>query len=105
MEQAYADGIMERIYYDQDLLNLIFRNNWLPLPWRWNLIEPKPGHEAFDPAVIHYTGSYKPWNIVTGMRQSVAFARFYRHVMTNSLFYDFARHRQKQWWRKKLRLR
>jgi hypothetical protein len=38
------------------------------------------------------------------MLQSVAFARFYRHVMTNDLFYRFARHRWKRWWLKKLRL-
>lgn len=104
MEQAYAEGTMQRLYYDQDLLNLVFRNNWQRLPWRWNTIDPRPAHESLDPAIIHYTGVKKPWGIWTGMRRSVAFARFYRHVMTNELFYVFARHRWKTWWRKKLRL-
>ena len=102
MEQAYADGTMQRIYYDQDLLNLVFKNNWLALPWRWNTIDPKPAHEGLNPAILHYTGKTKPWDILTGMRRSVAFARFYRHVMTNRMFYDFARHRRNQWWRKRL---
>lgn len=104
MEQAHADGVMQRIYYDQDLLNLVFKNNWAQLPWRWNTIDPRPPHEGLDPAILHYTGKTKPWSILTGMRRSVAFSRFYRHVMTNEIFYDFARHRWKRWWRKKLRL-
>ena len=105
MEQAFADGVMQRIYYDQDLLNLVFRNNWLSLPWRWNLIEPRPEHESLDPAILHYTGTRKPWGTWVTWRRSVAFARFYRHVMTNDIFYAFARHRRKVWWQKKLRLR
>ena len=104
MEQAYTDGTMQRIYYDQDLLNLVFRNNWLQLPWRWNTIDPRPNHEGLDPAILHYTGKTKPWSVFTGMKRSVAYARFYRHVMTNELFYAFARHRWMGWWRKKLRL-
>ncbi|SEP60626.1 Lipopolysaccharide biosynthesis protein, LPS:glycosyltransferase [Devosia sp. YR412] len=103
MEQAYADGVMQRIYYDQDLLNLVFQDRWLQLPWRWNLIDARPVHEGLDPAIIHYTGESKPWFTLTSMRRSVAFARFYRHVMTNKLFYDFARHRRKRWWQKLLR--
>ncbi len=103
LQRAQAQGLMQRIYYDQDLLNLIFSNNWQRLPWRWNLIDPKPVHESLDPAIIHYTGVKKPWSLLVGMRRSVAFARFYRHVMTNELFYAFARHRWKTWWRKKLR--
>ena len=104
MERAYAEGIMQRIYYDQDLLNLVFRGRWLQLPWRWNTIDARPVHEGLDPAILHYTGKAKPWFIITGMRRSVAFARFYRQVMTNKIFYDFARHRRNRWWRKMLRL-
>lgn len=103
MEQAYADGVMQRIYYDQDLLNLVFQDRWLQLPWRWNLIDARPVHEGLDPAIIHYTGEAKPWFTLTSMRRSVAFARFYRHVMTNRLFYDFAGHRRKRWWQKLLK--
>jgi lipopolysaccharide biosynthesis glycosyltransferase len=104
MEQALKDGIMQRIYYDQDFLNLVFSNNWLILPWRWNTIDARHAHEGLDPAILHYTGEAKPWGILSGMLQSVAYARLYRHVMTNELFYRFARHRWKRWWKKKLRL-
>ncbi len=104
MEQALKDGVMQRIYYDQDFLNLVFANNWLSLPWRWNTIDARHAHEGLDPAILHYTGEAKPWGIFSGMLQSVAYARLYRHVMTNELFYRFARHRWKRWWKKKLRL-
>lgn len=104
MEAAYASGVMQRIYYDQDLLNLIFKGKWLRLPWRWNVIDARPVHEGVDPAIVHYTGETKPWALLAGTMRSVAFARFYRHVMTNDLFYRFARHRWKRWWLKKLRL-
>lgn len=104
MEEAYASGIMQRIYYDQDLLNLIFKNKWYHLPWRWNLIDARPAHDGIDPAIVHYTGDTKPWSVFAHTFQSVAFARLYRHVMTNRLFYSFARHRWKRWWLKKLRL-
>lgn len=104
MEEAYASGVMQRIYYDQDLLNLIFKGKWLKLPWRWNTVDARHAHEGLDPAILHYTGENKPWGILSGMLQSVAFARLYRHVMTNELFYRFARHRWKRWWKKKLRL-
>ncbi|MCP8883171.1 glycosyltransferase family 8 protein [Devosia sp. XJ19-1] len=104
MEAAYASGVMQRIYYDQDLLNLIFKDKWLKLPWRWNTIDARHAHEGLDPAILHYTGENKPWGVLSGMLQSVAYARLYRHVMTNDLFYRFARHRWKRWWKKKLGL-
>lgn len=104
MEAAYASGVMQRIYYDQDLLNLIFRGKWLRLPWRWNVIDARHAHDGLDPAILHYTGETKPWGVFAHTFGSVAYARFYRHVMTNDLFYRFARHRWKRWWLKKLRL-
>lgn len=63
-------------HHDQDVLNAFFRANWQGLPLRWNVIPPvwlmllkvaaSPWrHEAAaareDPAVLHYAGSYKPW--------------------------------------------
>jgi lipopolysaccharide biosynthesis glycosyltransferase len=104
MEEAYASGVMQRIYYDQDLLNLVFKGRWLKLPWRWNVVDARHAHDGVDPAIVHYTGPTKPWGIFAHNFQSVAFARLYRHVMTNELFYRFARHRWKRWWKKKLRL-
>ncbi len=96
-EALIEDGTMERLYYDQDVLNLIFKNNWLRLPQMWNVIKPRDAHETFDPANLHYTGNRRPWNLVS----MVAFARVYRHVMTNELFYRFfwyrMRRRLKRW--------
>ncbi|GGF38775.1 hypothetical protein GCM10011321_32180 [Youhaiella tibetensis] len=101
LEEMFADGTMARIYYDQDFLNLVFRNNWLYLDPRWNVIDARHSHEGLDPAILHYTGWSKPWHVYS----IVAFRRIYRHVMTNELFYRFMRHRWKRWWQKKLRLR
>jgi lipopolysaccharide biosynthesis glycosyltransferase len=99
-----ARGILSKLYFDQDLLNLIFRNRWQQLPWRWNTIDAHPAHEALDPAILHFTLTAKPWGILAGILRSTAYARWYRHVMTNDLFYRFARHRWERWWRRKLRL-
>jgi len=98
LEKALSDGILARMYYDQDLLNLVFKNNWLRLPPRWNVISARRSHESFDPAILHYTGKQKPWHLVS----NAAFRRTYRHVMTNELFYRFMRHRWKRYWLKKI---
>lgn len=92
LERAIADGTMDRIYYDQDFLNLVFQNNWLRLEQLWNIIDPRPPHQALNPHILHYTDRRKPWNLVSG----VAFARVYRHVMTNKIFYAYLRHRLKR---------
>jgi len=105
MEEANRTGVMQRIYYDQDLLNLIFKNQWFKLDWRWNTIDARHPHEGLDPAILHYTGERKPWGLFATILQTVAFGRLYRHVMTNDLFYRFARHRWQRWWKKKLGLR
>ncbi|MEO5805554.1 glycosyltransferase family 8 protein [Devosia sp.] len=94
MDALLAQGIMARLYYDQDLLNLVFRNTWLPLPARWNTIEARRAHEPTDPAILHYTSKQKPWFLFGNVAQK----RLYRHVMTNKVFYDFMRHR----WRRTL---
>lgn len=97
-----SNGTLSRLYYDQDLLNLIFKGRWTPLEWRWNVIDAHAAHEALDPAILHFTYATKPWALRAGIMRSTAYARWYRHVMTNELFYRFARHRWKQWWLKRL---
>lgn len=87
-----ADGTMSRIYYDQDLLNIVFKDAVLLLEPRWNFIGPRRVHMALDPFVLHYTGERKPWNLTS----RVAFARSYRHVMTNELYYSYLRFRVRQ---------
>jgi lipopolysaccharide biosynthesis glycosyltransferase len=97
VERLLADGTFAKLHYDQDLLNLIFRNNWLQLSWRWNVIDARFVHEGLDGHIMHYTGHRKPWDLVS----IVAFRRIYRHTMTNELFYRYWRYR---WKRKLLRL-
>lgn len=96
LESMIADGTMDRIYYDQDFLNLTFKGDWLGLDPLWNTLDPRPPHQALNPHILHFTGNSKPWNLLSG----VAFARLYRHVMTNELFYRYWRHRVKRRLRK-----
>jgi lipopolysaccharide biosynthesis glycosyltransferase len=90
--RMHKDGLLARIQYDQAVLNLVFKDKWLPLDFRWNLICPWPAHEMLEPQLLHYTGHRKPWNLVSG----VAFANAYRHTMTNAVFYRFWRERLKR---------
>ena len=93
LEAVIADGTMNRIYYDQDFLNLVFKANWLELDQRWNIVDPRPDHQPFKPFLLHYTGSQKPWKRTA----NAAFTRAYRHVMTNELYNRYMLYR----WRKK----
>lgn len=99
LEDALTNGVMARIYYDQDFLNLVFQRNWLRLSPLWNMIDARTVHEGLDPHILHYTGNMKPWHLVS----LVAFRRSYRHVMTNELFYRYMRHRWKRGWVKRWR--
>ena len=88
--RAYHEqGVLTRIQYDQAILNLVFKDNWLPLDFRWNLTNPQPAHENLEPKIVHYSGPHKPWSLFS----SAAFARDYRHTMTNAYFYQFMRER------------
>lgn len=82
-------GILDRLYYDQDIINLVFRGNWQKLDSRWNVGNARPAHEMLEPFLLHYSGDRKPWNLISG----AAFAGLYRHVMTNDVFYRFFRER------------
>lgn len=88
-EEFRQNGLLGRIYYDQDIINLVFRNNWKPLDFRWNLGNPRPAHEVLEPHLVHYSGDRKPWNPASG----TAFAQTYRHVMTNDVYYRYLRER------------
>ncbi len=50
-------------YMDQDALNAVLLNDWLPLDYKWNYTtyhwDPLP---HIKPAIIHFCGWYKPWN-------------------------------------------
>lgn len=100
LKTMVSNGTMARLYYDQDFLNLVFKHNWHHLDQMWNIIDPRPPHEAFNPKMLHYTGKRRPWKLLS----YVAFARAYRHVMTNDLFYRYMRHRWIKTLKKTLRL-
>jgi lipopolysaccharide biosynthesis glycosyltransferase len=87
-------GLLEKLYYDQDIINLVFAGDLYPLDWRWNLTNALPAHEALEPFIIHYSGDRKPWSLIGG----TAFFNNYRHVMTNEKYYAFMRFR----WRRRL---
>lgn len=61
---------------DQDALNSILCGKWLPLPLNWNQLTSFFDTQIYNrfrerndflqavnnPAIVHYTGSYKPWH-------------------------------------------
>ena len=94
LETAIADGTLDKIYYDQDFLNLTFRGDWLELDPKWNFFADRR-HEVLNPYLIHYVGVSKPWHL----SPRVAFARIYRHVMTNEVYYRYLRFRWQRNWR------
>lgn len=59
---------------DQDILNLVLIGDWLPLDYKWNVINPffRPFHDlgmsdaerkrvCDDAVIIHFNGGAKPW--------------------------------------------
>ncbi len=85
------NGALPRLNNDQQILNHMFANNWKHLDIRWNVLGVNRAIEALDPYIVHYTGPNKPWNLISFL----PFARVYRHVMTNELFYRYMRMRWK----------
>lgn len=60
---------------DQDILNLCLMNDWLPLPYRWNVISPfyspspnlglsqaEIDEVRREARIIHFNGASKPWS-------------------------------------------
>ncbi|WP_158626080.1 glycosyltransferase family 8 protein [Arsenicitalea aurantiaca] len=99
LSEFRARGIIEKLYYDQDMLNLIFRERWHALDWRYNVMDPRHAHQTMGVKILHFTGHNRPWNLFS----TAAFARLYRHVMTNELYYRYMRHRWKRFWLKQAR--
>ncbi|MEI6470099.1 MAG: glycosyltransferase family 8 protein [Betaproteobacteria bacterium] len=80
--RIFASNYPERMrHWDQDVLNHVFKNDWLPLPDRWNacphLFGLTPEYKGYDyvftadekeavsnPAIVHFAGPgpIKPWN-------------------------------------------
>jgi len=100
LKTQLSDQELAQFYYDQDIINFCFKGRVLALETRWNLQNPEPAHEAFDPLIVHYSANPKPW--FTWSR--VAFKRTYRHLMTNDYYYRYRRERLVRQARKWLRL-
>lgn len=90
-------GELKNFRGDQMVLNYIFARNWQHLPRKWNMFGTSKAVEALDPSLVHYVTASKPWILFARS----PFARVYRHVMTNDLFYSFMRMRW-TWWFMKL---
>jgi lipopolysaccharide biosynthesis glycosyltransferase len=98
LDSLIESGRLQTLFYDQAVLNIAFRDNWLPLDQMWNYSSPHRAFEGLNPRMVHYTGRRKPWKL----RSSAPFERIYRHVMTNELFYRYLRFRWARWWQRKL---
>jgi lipopolysaccharide biosynthesis glycosyltransferase len=91
---------LAQFYYDQDMINFCFGGRILELDMRWNLQNAEPAHEVLNPAIVHYSANPKPWFAWS----RVAFKRTYRHLMTNSYYYQYRRERLARSARRWLRL-
>lgn len=94
LEKLIENGTVAQLSYSQNVLNLLMKNNWERLDSLWNVVDPEPAHVALNPYNLHFTGSRRPWQLLS----RVGYARMYRHVMTNELFYRY------MWFRAKTRL-
>lgn len=47
---------------DQDVLNAVLWDRWLPVDWRrWNYPGSRPGWFSGDASIVHFFGPHKPW--------------------------------------------
>ncbi len=85
---------LRRLFHDQGVLNIAFKNKWLILDSRWNYLDPTGPALSLDPHVLHYTGKLKPWL----RRSPVAYARHYLRVMTRPVFTQYQREIRCRYW-------
>jgi lipopolysaccharide biosynthesis glycosyltransferase len=78
ISETVRDYIMNHperlVFSDQDALNAVLFDKWLPLPFEWNqqasyylfkhnkIMERESGGVVQKPMIIHYTLSLKPWH-------------------------------------------
>lgn len=87
--ESLPQSEIDMFYYDQDIINFVFKHRILELEYRWNLQNAEPSHEVLNPSIVHYSANPKPWFAWS----RVAFKRTYRHLMTNAYFYRYRRER------------
>lgn len=53
-------------FHDQDAMNAILHQEWLPLDAKWNyqtnMLTHRGFKKMFNPVIVHFTGSSKPWH-------------------------------------------
>ncbi len=55
---------------DQDALNAVLYDKWLKLDPKWNYTSDiQKRHQIDNPAIIHFTGKYKPWKFEHPFKQ------------------------------------
>jgi lipopolysaccharide biosynthesis glycosyltransferase len=68
---AGTSGAVPLKFGNQDSFNAVLHDQWKPLPVKWNVQRemfkahrknPQAYPEAANPAIIHYTSSWKPWD-------------------------------------------
>jgi len=88
MTRRFITQYPERCKYDQDALNVVFREAWTPLDPRWNSTHLYSMFgRRLKPYVIHYT-STKPWSRwrLPIWREA---AQWYREKLRDSPWADF----------------
>lgn len=86
--------------HDQDVLNLLFKGNWHPLPARWNCMPAIYGFNLKlflqrrkfagivdarrQPGIVHFAGRYKPWEYPS----KEGFSDKYYEALAKTLFAD-----------------
>jgi len=61
--QIIKDEKIPLIWWDNDILNSIFSDNWFDIGKKWNLMPSSfSGNTIENPGIIHFAGSAKPWH-------------------------------------------
>jgi lipopolysaccharide biosynthesis glycosyltransferase len=78
------------IYWDQDGLNAVLFDEWLPLDRRWNIqshdiaVAKKRNNkniaDELAPHIIHFTGNLKPWNYKSSNPFKKEYYRYLKHT-------------------------
>jgi len=73
---------------EQDNLNVVFRDNWCPLPPKWNVISTVTDYMPFETCIRHFTSSPKPWAGASRFADR-RFRTFYLNSLAGTPWKDF----------------
>jgi len=81
------------IFFDQDLLAIVYKNKWLPMPYTYNALKPmRDCHSALwkddDVKILHYILA-KPWKSRTYANDRIE--------STHKLWWDLYAEVEKEW--------